>query len=116
MLYLLTKAALSGVIIAAVSEIARRSPALGALVASLPLVSLLAVIWLWRDTGDPVRIAAHLQATFWLVIPSLPMFLAVPAMLRAGVAFWPALGAGVALTFGLYLLAVALLPRIGIRF
>ncbi|MBT4711188.1 MAG: hypothetical protein HOB82_06640, partial [Alphaproteobacteria bacterium] len=52
MMYLFAKAALSGVIIAAVSEIARRSPALGALVASLPLVSLLAVIWLWRDTAD----------------------------------------------------------------
>ena len=61
MMYLFAKAALSGVIIAAVSEIARRSPALGALVASLPLVSLLAVIWLWRDTADVERIAAHLR-------------------------------------------------------
>ncbi|MBT3396813.1 MAG: DUF3147 family protein [Alphaproteobacteria bacterium] len=116
MMYLFAKAALSGVIIAAVSEIARRSPALGALVASLPLVSLLAVIWLWRDTADVERIAAHLQATFWLVIPSLPMFLAVPAMLRAGMTFWPSLGAGVALTVALYLAAIALLPRIGIGF
>ena len=82
MVYLLTKAALPGVIIPLVSEIVRRSPAL---VASLPLVSLLAVIWLWRDTGDAERIAAHLHATFWLVIPSIPMFLAVPALLRAGV-------------------------------
>ena len=116
MLYVFAKAALSGVIIAAVSEIARRSPALGALVASLPLVSLLAVIWLWRDTGDAERIATHLQATFWLVIPSLPMFLAIPAMLRAGVTFWPSLGAGIALTVALYLGAIALLPRIGISF
>jgi hypothetical protein len=87
-----------------------------ALVASLPLVSLLAVIWLWRDTGDAERITAHFQATFWLVIPTLPMFLAVPAMLRAGVAFWPSLGAGAALTVTLYLGAITLLPRFGISF
>jgi hypothetical protein len=71
----------------AVSEIGRRSPAFGALVASLPLVSLLAIIWLWRDTRDTARIAAHAQATFWDVIPSLPMFLAFPWMLRHGVGF-----------------------------
>ena len=58
MLYLAIKAALSGVIIAAASEAARRAPALGALILSLPLISLLAFIWLWRDSGDSARIAA----------------------------------------------------------
>ena len=91
MLYLVIKALLSGVIIMAVSEIARRSPAVGALVVSLPLVSLLAIIWLWRDTKDVTRIADHAEATFWYVIPSLPMFLVLPWMLRGGVAFWVAL-------------------------
>ncbi len=74
MLYLVLKALLSGVIVMAVSEIARRSPAFGALVVSLPLVSLLAILWLWRDTGDTARIANHAEATFWYVLPSLPMF------------------------------------------
>jgi hypothetical protein len=65
----------------AVSEIAKRSPAFGALVASLPLVSLLAIIWLWRDTGDTVRIANHAEATFWYVLPSMPMQrLFIPAL------------------------------------
>ncbi|MEV8761028.1 DUF3147 family protein [Klebsiella pneumoniae] len=59
MLYLLLKAAISAVIIVAVSEIAKRSPGFGALVASLPLVSVLGMIWLWRDTHDPARMAAH---------------------------------------------------------
>src|SRR3954447_11001747 len=103
MLYLAIKAALSGLLAALVSEIAKRSPAFGALVASLPLISVMAVIWLWRDTGDSARIAAHMEATFWYVIPSLPMFLLIPAMLRAGFNFWPTLAAGCALTLMLYL-------------
>ncbi len=110
----LIKAALSGIIIALVSEIARRSPGFGALVASLPLVSVLAMIWLWRDTGDAERLAAHAQATFWFVLPSLPMFLALPWMLRHGVGFWAALLAANALTVTLYLLSVWLLPKIGV--
>lgn len=114
-LYLVIKALLSGIIIAAVSEIAKRSPAFGALVASLPLVSVLAIIWLWRDTGDTTRIANHAEATFWYVIPSLPMFLAFPYMLRAGVGFWWALLAACALTFVLYLLTVVIAARFGVR-
>src|SRR5450432_32426 len=102
MVYLILKALLSGVIIMAVSEIARRSPAFGALVVSLPLVSLLAILWLWRDTGDTTRIADHAEATFWYVIPSLPMFLAFPFMLRSGVGFWWALTAACVLTVALY--------------
>lgn len=87
MTYLFLKAPISGFLIAAVSELAKRSPGLGALLASLPLVSVLGMIWLWRDTGDPVRMAAHDQATFWFILPSLPMFLLIPALLRAGASF-----------------------------
>jgi hypothetical protein len=115
-LYLIAKAALSGALIMAISEIARRSPAFGALVASLPLVSLLAILWLWHDTRDTARIASLAEGTFWLVLPSLPMFLALPALLRAGVGFWIALFAGVALTIALYLVTVWLLPKFGITF
>jgi len=115
MTYLITKALLSGLIIMVVSEVARRSPGLGALIVSLPLVSLLAIIWLWRDTSDAARIASHSEATFWLVLPTLPMFLVLPALLRSGVGFWPALGVSCVLTIMLYLLAVWLLPRFGIN-
>ena len=115
MLYLIIKAALSGVIVMAVSEIARRSPALGALVVSLPLVSLLAILWLWRDTHDTGRIAAHAEATFWYVIPSLPMFLAFPWMLRHGSGFWIALGAACLLTIALYGLTLLIAARFGVR-
>lgn len=115
MAYLLIKAALSGIIIAIVSEVSRRQPGLGALIASLPLVSLLGMIWLWRDTQDPERLAAHAQATFWYVLPSLPMFLIVPALLKQGVPFWGALAIGCAIAIGLYLLMTWLGPRWGLR-
>lgn len=113
--YLLVKAGLSGVIIAAVSEIARRNAGFGALVASLPLVSILGMIWLWRDTGEADRLAAHAEATFWYVLPSLPMFLLIPFLIRRGAGFWPALLVGCALTVGLYLLMTWVGPRLGLK-
>ncbi len=115
MLYLAIKAALSGVIVALVSEIAKRSPAFGALVASLPLISIMAAIWLWRDTADEARIASQMEATFWYVLPSLPLFLLMPAMIRAGFGFWPALAAGCVVTFVLYLITAWILARFGIQ-
>ena len=115
MTYFILKALLSGAIIAAVSEIARRSPGFGALVASLPLVSLLGMMWLWRDTHDPVRMASHVEATFWFVLPSLPMFLAIPWALRRGAPFWPTLAGGCLLTIGLYLLMTWIGPRFGLK-
>lgn len=115
MAYLVIKALLSGVIIAAVSEIAKRSPGFGALVASLPLVSILGMIWLWRDTADPQRMAAHAEGTFWYVLPSLPMFLLIPVLLRRGVAFWPALALGCALTIALYFAMTWIGPRFGLK-
>lgn len=115
MFYLLTKAAVSGLIAAVVSETAKRSPAFGALVASLPLISIMAVIWLWRDTQDTARIVSQMEATFWYVLPSLPMFLVVPAMLRGGIGFWPSLIAGCVLTSALYLVTAWILSRFGIQ-
>ncbi len=115
MLYLIIKSALSGIIVMAVSEIAKRSPALGGLVASLPLISLLGILWLWRDTSDMERVAAHAESTFWFVLPTLPMFLIFPALLRHGLNFWLALTLSCATTIVLYLLTLWLLPRLGIK-
>ncbi|MGA8691753.1 MAG: DUF3147 family protein [Methyloceanibacter sp.] len=115
MLYLIAKAVLSGIIIATASEVARRSPSWGALILSLPLLSILSMLWLWRDTGDSERIAALAQGTFWLVLPTLPLFLVLPALLRHGVAFWAAIIASCLLTVALYLLTVWLLPKLGIN-
>ena len=115
MLYLAIKALISGIIIAVVSEIAKRSPGFGALVASLPLISLLGMIWLWRDTHDVDKMALHVSATFWFVLPSLPMFLLIPILLKQGMSFWVALALGCALTIALYWGMTLLGPRLGLR-
>lgn len=114
MLALAAKALLAGVMIAAIAEIGRRLPTLGALVASLPLVSVLGMIFLWHARPDAENMARHAEATFWYVLPSLPMFLLIPVLLRHGMAFWLALGAGCLLTVTLYLLVQALAPRLGL--
>jgi len=114
MTYLVVKAAISGLVVMLASEAARYKPAAGGLIAALPLVSLLAAVWLWRDTGDSEKIASLLESTFWFVLPSLPMFLAVPVMLRHGLSFWLCLALGCALTMTLYAITIWLLPRLGI--
>jgi hypothetical protein len=110
-----TRALLSGVIIALIALIGRKAPAMAALVASLPLISILGMVWLWRDTGDTRLLADHAEATFWYVLPSLPMFLAIPYMLRSGLNFWVALAAGVILTIILYLVTIGIAARFGVR-
>ena len=109
------KALLAGVMIAAIAEVGRRLPAMAALIASLPLVSVLGMIFLWFARPDAENMAVHAQATFWYVLPSLPMFLVIPMLLRSGANFWLALAIGCALTVGLYLAMMQLGPRFGLK-
>ena len=109
------KALICGALIAVASETAKRYPGFGALIASLPLVSVLGMIWLWRDKPDAENMAAHAGATFWYVLPSLPMFLLMPVLLRHGWPFWASLVAGCALTIALYLGMTSAGPRFGLR-
>lgn len=115
MLGLAAKALLAGTLIVAIAELGKRLPTVAALVASLPLISVLGMILLWYERPEPENMAVHAEATFWYVLPSLPMFLAIPAMLRAGFPFWLALTAGCALTITLYLAMAHFGPRFGIR-
>ena len=115
MLYLILKAVISGLLIAASSEVARRWPTVGGLIVSLPLVSLLAFIWVWRDTGDTGKVAELSTSTFWFFWPSIPMFLILPALLRSGFGFWIAFAISVAITLGLYAAFFWAAPRIGIK-
>ncbi len=109
------RALLSGIIIALIAVIGKKAPATGALIASLPLISILGMIWLWRDTGNANLLADHAEATFFFVLPSLPMFLLIPWLLRSGTQFWLALIAGIVLTIALYTVTAMLAARFGIR-
>lgn len=115
MFALVAKAMVAGAMIVAIAEVGKRLPATAALVASLPLVSVLGMILLWHERPDPENMAVHAGATFWYVLPSLPMFLVMPIMLRAGIPFWISLTAGCALTVTLYTLLAAFGPRFGLR-
>ena len=105
------KVALTAVIVVAVTELAKRGSTWSALLASLPLTSLLAFVWLYLDTHDAARVAELSHGIFWLVLPSLVLFLALPALLRAGWNFWPSLVVSVAATGASYAVLVWLLDR-----
>ncbi|MFM9977620.1 MAG: DUF3147 family protein [Sphingomonadaceae bacterium] len=109
------RAIISGLIVATAATLARRYPALGSLIVSLPIVSVLSMIVLWQDGADGERLARYIEGTFWFFLPSLPMFLLIPALLRRGFGFWPALGIGCATTIVLYLLMVVVAARFGLR-
>lgn len=104
MLPLIIKALVSGILIAAASELARRSPGWGGLVVSLPLASILTMLWLWRDTGDTVKVADLALSSTLYVNASLPGFIALIVLLRRGVAFPLAMAAFVALSLAGYAL------------
>jgi uncharacterized membrane protein (GlpM family) len=86
-MYLLLKAAISGIVVAVASEAAKRSTLLGAVLVSLPVTSILALTWLYRDTGDREEVAALSWSILWVIVPSLVFFVALPVALRAGLGF-----------------------------
>lgn len=98
----LFKTLVTALLVAAISEAAKRSTLLGALLASLPLTSLLAIIWLYRDTGEVAQTAALATGIFWMVLPSLALFIVFPLAVRAGLSFWPSLGSGIVATLVAY--------------
>lgn len=112
---LVLKVVVTAMVVVAVSEIAKRSSFWGAVLASLPLTSLLAFIWLYVDTGDSQSIASLSRGIFWLVIASLPLFAVLPAMLDRGWLFWPSLFVASSVTVATYFVLVLVLQRLGIH-
>jgi hypothetical protein len=112
---LILKIIVSALVIAAVAEIAKRSTVFGALVASLPLTSVLAMIWLYQDTKDTARVAALSANIFWLVLPSLLLFIVLPMLLKRGFSFYAALGLACSCTVVAYAGMAILMPRFGVK-
>lgn len=115
MLQLAVKVLLTSLLVVAIAEAGKRSSVLGAVLASLPLTSLLAMIWLYADTGDTAKVAQLAGSIFWLVLPSLILFIALPLLLRRGVAFAPSLAIACALTVAGYFAMLVILKRFGIE-
>ncbi len=112
-MYLLIKYLLSAAIVVGVSELGKRSAALGGLLASLPLTSYLAMLWLYGETGDTQRIASLSQSIFWLVLPSLVLFVLLAWLLRGGMSFLPSLVISTVAMFAAYGLMVLALRQAG---
>ena len=115
MAWYIIKLLLTAGIIVIISEVSKRLPLLGSLIASLPLISVLGMIWMYGENKDLIRIADHAEGTFWYVLPSLPMFLLMPFLLRKGISFPAALSAGIALTGVLYFLMTKVLAKFGMN-
>lgn len=110
------KVIITSVLVVAIAEVAKRSSFFAAILASIPLTSVLAMIWLYLDTGDVEKVATLANGIFWLVLPSLALFIALPLLLRAGWPFAPCLLVSSALTVGCYFVMIALLKRFDIAF
>lgn len=115
MAYYLFKILLTAALVVAISEIAKRSSLLAALLASLPLISILALVWLYLDTQSIEKVAAFATSVAWLVLPSLVLFVSLPLLLKWGLPFFLSLPLAMALTAGGYLLTILILGRFGIR-
>jgi hypothetical protein len=113
MTWLITKYLVTAAVVVVVSEIAKRSDRLGGFVGALPLVTILALIWLHVEKQPQTKVANHAWYTFWYVVPTLPMFLVFPVLI-ARLGFWPALVIGVVITIVCFGLFALLVRRFGI--
>ena len=114
MLLFLIKAIVSGILVAAISTVAKRYPGWGGLIASLPLVSVLSMIWLYGETRDPEGVARLSLGAFWFFLPSIPMFLIIPMLLRSGTGFVATMAIACVVTILLYAAMSWIAPRFGI--
>lgn len=114
MSWIITKYLITAAVVVLISEVAKRSDKLGGLVAALPIVTILALIWLYVENQSTEKIANHAWYTFWYVVPTLPMFLAFPWLLPR-IGFWPTLGASVVITIVCFGLFAMLVCRFGIE-
>ena len=115
MVLIIIKYLVTAGIIVGVSEVAKRTDRVGALIASLPLVTLMVMFWLWIEDQGTEKIANHAWYTFWYVIPTLPMFLLMPWMLHRGINFWWTMAACITLTVVCFVVTAVLAKRVGVE-
>lgn len=115
MTYYLLKIAITTALVVAISEIARRSNMAAAILASIPLISVLAMIWLYLDTKDADKVSALAASVFWLVLPSLALFVSLPLLLKQGLNFYVSIAAATGITVICYFLMISILSHFGVK-
>ncbi len=114
-MYLVIKVLLTAGLVVAVSEASKRSTFVGGILASLPIVSVLGMIWLYVDTGSTAKVADLSRSVFWLVLPSLPFFLLLPYLLKRDWSFTLSLVLSTVVMVVLYFVMVQLLRKAGVE-
>ena len=115
MIYNIVKILISAILIALISEVSKRSTFFGAILASIPLVSVMAMIWLYIDTNDSLQVVQLSKSIFWLVIPSLVLFITFPFFIRLQLSFYTALSASLIAMVITYFITIAILNKFDIH-
>ena len=115
MIYNIVKILISAILIALISEVSKRSTFFGAILASIPLVSVMAMIWLYIDTNDSLQVVQLSKSIFWLVIPSLVLFITFPFFIRLQLSFYTALSASLIAMVITYFITITILDKFDIH-
>ena len=115
MAYFITKLIITALLIVLISEIAKRSSLMGALLAAIPLVSILAMIWMYVDTNSSSSAVEFSNRIVWLIVPSMTLFIAFPILIKKGFSFYPSMGISILMTIFAYYSVIFLLDKFGIK-
>ena len=115
MVYYAIKILITTALIVIISEVSKLSTFVGAILASIPLVSVLAMLWLYHDTKDVVKVSALATSVFWLVLPSLVLFISLPLLIKQGLHFYLSISISILLTISAYWLMLFVLEHFGIK-
>jgi len=113
--YFITKLIITALLIVLISEIAKRSSLMGALLAAIPLVSILAMTWMYVDTNDSSSAVEFSNRIVWLIAPSMTLFIAFPLLIKKGLGFYLSMGISIMLTIFAYYSVIFILEKFGIK-
>lgn len=115
MYFYITKIVITAFLIVLISEISKRSSLVGALLAAIPLVSILAMTWMYIDTNNSDAAVEFANKILWLIPPSMTLFIMFPILIKKGVSFYPSMAISVVLTITAYYLMILVLGKFGVK-
>ena len=115
MIQFLIKLLISSGIIIIVSEISKKDTLMGGIIVSIPLVSVLSMVWLYLETKNVENVSALSTSILWLIIPSLTLFIVLPIFIKSGINFFISMSISILITMGCYWIMIIILGRFGIE-